>query len=99
MYEIDIDNTIAQQPFAGLMVEQLVRNPQMEILSVSLSQGAVVPRHSSPRNVHLVVLEGEIDFFIKNQVVTLGVQQHFSFSKETDHWVRARENSKFLIIR
>jgi len=99
MYEIDIDNTIAQQPFAGLKIEQLVKNAHMEILSVSLAKGAVFPRHSSPRDVHLVVLEGEIDFFIKNQIVNLGTQQHFSFSKETDHWVQALENSKFLIIR
>ncbi len=99
MYEIDIDNTIAQQPYDDLQIERLVENDNMEILSVSLSKGAVFPPHTSPRDVHLVLLEGEIDFHIGKQVVNLTQQQHFSFSKEVEHWLRAIEDSKFLIIR
>lgn len=99
MYEIDIDNTIAQQPYDDLQIERLVENDNMEIQSVSLSKGAVFPPHTSPRDVHLVLLEGEIDFHIGKQVVNLTQQQHFSFSKEVEHWLRAIEDSKFLIIR
>ncbi|WP_418499394.1 cupin domain-containing protein [Flagellimonas sp.] len=99
MYMIGIDNTIAQQPFDDLQVEQLVNNPSMEILSVSLAKGALFPKHSSPKDVHLFVLEGSIDFFIENQMINLTTQQHFSFSKNVEHWVMANEDTKFLIIR
>lgn len=99
MYMIDIDNTIAQQPFDDLQIEQLVKNPSLEILSISLAKGAVFPKHSSPKDAHLIVLEGSIDFHIENQIVNLTEQQHFGFSKEVEHWVIAIEDSKFLIIR
>ncbi len=99
MYMIDIDNTIAQQPYDGLQVEQLVKNETMEILSISLAKDAIFPSHTSPKDAHLVVLEGSIEFHIENQIVNLGSQQHFSFSKKVEHWVRALTNAKFLIIR
>lgn len=96
---IDIDNTIAQQPFNGLQIEKLVKNESMEILSISLAGDAIFPKHTSPKDAHLVVLEGCIDFHIENQIVNLKAQQHFSFSKEVEHWVRALSDAKFLIIR
>ena len=96
---IDIDNTIAQQPFNGLQIEKLVKNESMEILSISLARDAIFPKHTSPKDAHLVVLEGCIDFHIENQIVNLKAQQHFSFSKEVEHWVRALSDAKFLIIR
>lgn len=96
---IGIDNTIAHQSFDDLQVEQLVNNPSMEILSVSLAKGALFPKHSSPKDVHLFVLEGSIDFFIENQMINLTTQQHFSFSKNVEHWVIANEDAKFLIVR
>ena len=99
MYMIDIDNTIAQQPFDDLQIEQLVKNPSLEILSISLAKNAVFPKHSSPKDVHLIVLEGSINFYIENQTINLTAQQHFGFSKEVEHWVRAKEDAKFLIIR
>lgn len=99
MYMIDIDNTIAQQPFDGLQVEQLVKNPALEILSISLAKNAVFPNHTSPKDAHLIVLEGSINFHIENQIVNLTAQQHFGFSKEVEHWVTAKEDTKFLIIR
>ena len=99
MYMIDIDNTIAQQPYDGLQVEHLVKNETMEILSISLAKDAIFPSHTSPKDAHLVVLEGSIEFHIENQSVTLLPQQHFGFSKEVEHWVRALADTKFLIIR
>lgn len=99
MYKIDIDNTIAQQPFDGLQIEKLVKNTSLEILSISLAKNAIFPKHTSPKDAHLIVLEGSIDFYIENQYVTLTAQQHFGFSKEVEHWVRAKKNAKFLIIR
>ncbi len=99
MYMIDIDNTIAQQPFDDLQIEQLVKNPNLEILSISLAKNAVFPEHTSPKDAHLIVLEGSIDFHIENQTVNLTAQQHFGFSKEVEHWVKANKDAKFLIIR
>ena len=99
MYMIDIDNTIAQQPYDGLQVEHLVKNETMEILSISLAKDAIFPSHTSPKDAHLVVLEGSIEFHIENQSVTLLPQQHFGFSKEVEHWLRALADTKFLIIR
>lgn len=99
MYVIAIDNTIAQQPFEDLQVEQLTKTSSLEILSISLAKNAIFPKHSSPKDVHLVVLEGSIDFHIENQIITLTAQQHFGFSKETEHLVMANEDTKFLVIR
>lgn len=99
MYEIDIDNTMVQQAFDRLQIETLVNTPAMEILRVSLAGGAIFPPHGAPRDLHLVVLEGEIEFHIRNQTIQLTAQQHFSFSKEVEHWVQAVKNAKFLIIR
>nr|WP_297789652.1 cupin domain-containing protein [uncultured Allomuricauda sp.] len=96
---IDIDNTIEQQPFDGLQVEQLVKNDTLEILSISLAKNSIFPKHTSPKDAHLIVLEGSIDFYIENQSVNLRAQQHFSFSKEVEHWVSAKKDAKFLIIR
>ncbi|MEY8780420.1 cupin domain-containing protein [Allomuricauda sp. XS_ASV26] len=96
---IDIDNTIAQQPFNDLQIEQLVKNNTLEILSISLAKNAMFPKHVSPKDAHLIVLEGNINFHIQNQTVNLKEQQHFSFSKEVEHWVLAKEDAKFLIIR
>tara|TARA_R110002020_G_scaffold135568_2_gene302751 strand:- start:7166 stop:7465 length:300 start_codon:yes stop_codon:yes gene_type:complete len=99
MYVIDIDNTIAEQPFEDLKVAQLAKTPSLEILSISLAKNAVFPKHSSPKDVHLVVLEGSMYFHIENQIITLTAKQHLRFSKETEHWVMATEDTKFLIIR
>ncbi len=99
MYMIDIDNTIAQQAFDGLQIEQLVKNTSLEILSISLAKNAIFPRHTSPKDAHLIVLEGVIDFYIENQNIVLREQQHFSFSKDVEHWVKALKDTKFLIIR
>ncbi|GLU45210.1 hypothetical protein Musp01_28340 [Muricauda sp. NBRC 101325] len=74
MYMIDIDNTIAQQPFNGLQIEQLVKNTSLEILSISLAKNAIFPKHTSPKDAHLIVLEGSIDFYIENQSINLMAQ-------------------------
>lgn len=94
-----IDSTIAAQPFDQLTVNKLVKTDVLEILSISLEKGAVFPEHTSPTDAQLVVLEGDIFFHINEETFHLKEQQHFSFPKETTHWVKANENSKFLIIR
>ncbi|MBS9463664.1 hypothetical protein LV716_00425 [Flagellimonas sp. HMM57] len=99
MENIEIENTIAIQAFEGLQVKQLVKNDSLEILSISLAKGAVFPPHESPKDAHLIVLEGHIAFYIGKDAVVLKNQQKTSFPKQTEHWVEAFQDSKFLIIR
>lgn len=94
-----INDTILSQPFDKLQVQKLVKEENFEILGISLEKEAVFPEHTSPTDAHLVVLEGDIDFHINQQSYTLRTHQHFNFPREEKHWVKAHENSKFLIIR
>ncbi|MBT8184841.1 MAG: hypothetical protein KJN76_08360, partial [Eudoraea sp.] len=82
-----------------LQVKTLVSTAQLQVLCISLERRAIFPEHTSPRNAELIVLEGEITFFINEKQFNLTKHQHFSFPKEVSHWVEAIENSKFLIIR
>ena len=94
-----IDNTIASQAFDKLQVQKLTKTENLEILSISLEKDAVFPEHTSPTDAQLVLLEGDIIFYINGENFEIKKQQHFSFPKEVKHWVKAIENSKFLIIR
>jgi len=95
----DISDEIKIQEYNKLQVKKLVNKASLEILSISLEKDAIFPEHTSPRDVELVVLEGAIEFYINGTTYHLNAQQHFNFPKETTHWVRAKTNSKFLIIR
>ncbi|MGB5701058.1 cupin domain-containing protein [Muriicola sp.] len=94
-----ISDEIKTQQFQNLQVKKLVQKPSLEILSIALEKDALFPEHTSPRDAELVVLEGAIEFHINGTIYALKTQQHFNFPKETAHWVVAREDSKFLIIR
>ncbi|MGB5818949.1 MAG: cupin domain-containing protein [Saonia sp.] len=94
-----IDSTIRTQPFNQLNVQKLVKNDALEILSISLERDAIFPEHTSPKDAELIVLEGDLVFHIDGKPYALKRQQHFSFPKHTVHWVEAKENSKFLIVR
>lgn len=76
-----------------------LKNDAFEILSISLEKGAVLPEHTSPRDAFLVVLEGALDFNIDGRVFSLESLEDFSFPRNAAHWVEAREDSRFLIIR
>ena len=97
MYKID--NTIKNQEYNKLQVKKLTKTDVLEILSISLEKEAIFPEHTSPTDAQLIVLEGDIFFHINEETFHLKAQQHFSFPKETAHWVKANENSKFLIVR
>lgn len=99
MYTINIDNTIATQTFDGLQVKQLVKNPKFEVLSISLEKNNTFPPHESHEDAHLIVLRGNIIFYIENNPIHLIEHQQFSFPKHTRHWVEALEDSKFIIVR
>lgn len=96
---LKIIDDIKNHPFDQLNVLKLVKDNKLEILVVSLEKDALFPEHTSPTDAHLIVLEGDIHFHIKKKVFQLKRQEYFSFPKEEKHWVKANENSKFLIIR
>lgn len=93
------NNLLAEQAFKQLQVKQIIKSPSYEVLSVSLEAGSLFPEHVSPKNSHLMVLEGEIHFIIDNRTFHLTPQQIFDFPANTKHFVKALTNSKFLIIR
>lgn len=97
MYQID--NRIGEQAFSKLQVLKIIDADAFNVLSISLEKDAIFPDHTSPTNAHLIVLEGEILFYINDTSFQLKKQQHFNFPKNTKHWVKATTNSKFLIIR
>lgn len=97
MYKVD--DTILTQPYDELQVQKLLQTDALEILSISLRKNAIFPEHASPNDAHLIVLEGAIVFHINEETFHLKKHQHFSFPKEIGHWVKAQEDSKFLIIR
>lgn len=94
-----VNDTIAVQAYDGLQVQKLIKSDTIEILSISLEKRAVFPEHSSPTDAQLIVLLGDIVFHINGEAFRIRTQEHFSFPKEVSHWVKANENSKFLIIR
>jgi len=97
MYKIN--NTINSIEYKGLKAGKLLDINAKEILSISLEKGTVLPKHASPTDANLLVLEGTISFFIKGIKYNLLKHQIFNFPKDEEHWVEANENSKFLIIR
>ena len=97
MYEIS--DIIKTQQYDKLKASKLVKTDALEIISISLEKDAVFPEHTSPTDAQLVVLEGDIVFYINEEKYKLTKHQHFNFPKEISHWVTANENSRFLIIR
>lgn len=97
MYQIN--DTLNLVEYKGLQAGKLLDINAKEILNISLKANTVFPKHTSPTDAHLIMLEGSISFFINNKVHKLLKHQIFNFPKNTDHWVEAIENSKFIIIR
>ena len=94
-----IKNTINETTFNGLNARKILDINAQEILQISLEKGALFPKHTSPRDAHLIMLEGDIAFFINGKEYQLTKYQIFHFPKNDEHWVEANQNSKFLIIR
>lgn len=93
------NNEIIDQNYDNLQVQIIVETPKYDILSISLEKDAIFPEHSSPTDAQLIVLEGDITFHIVGEPYHLKKHQRFDFPKRIEHWVKANENSKFLIIR
>lgn len=97
MYKIN--NQVIEQEYKKLQVQVLTKTPKYDVLSISLEKDAIFPEHSSPTDAQLIVLEGAIVFYINGESYHLIAHQHFSFPEHVEHWVKAKENSKFLIVR
>ncbi len=67
----DISNQIADQKFDNLQVQKLVKTNVLEILSISLEKGATFPKHTSPTDAQLIVLEGDIVFISTKKTTTI----------------------------
>lgn len=94
-----VKDTIRNQGFNKLEVAKLAKTDTLEVLGISLEKDTIFPEHTSPSDAQLIVLEGDIDFHIQGRTFHITEQQNFSFPKKIAHWVKANENSKFLIIR
>ena len=94
-----INDTINSVEFRALNASKLLDINAKENLHISLEANADFPKHTSPTDAHILVLEGEISFFINNSEYKLLKHQIFNFPKEEEHWVKAIQNSIFLIIR
>lgn len=97
MYQIS--DQINEQEYDQLQIRKLHKTDAFEVLSISLEKGSVFPEHTSPRDVLLIVLNGEIDFHINGESFIIREKQHFNFGANTPHWVMANKDSMFLIIR
>ncbi|WP_372944821.1 cupin domain-containing protein [Muriicola sp.] len=85
--------------YQGLKIDKMVSSASWEILGIALEAGKVFPEHISPRDAHLIMLEGSIDFSIEGNTFRIQEQEYFNFPKKTKHIVRALKNSKFIIVR
>jgi quercetin dioxygenase-like cupin family protein len=85
--------------YKSLQIRKLVESDALEVLGISLEKGHSFPEHTSPRDAHLLVLEGRILFHIQGNTYELQSLEHFHFPGLTAHFVNALEDSKFIIIR
>lgn len=94
-----IDNTIAQEIIKGLEVTKLKNTFGAECIFIRMEKGSEFPKHVSPKDANLLMLEGSISFYINQKEYLLKANQWFRFPKEESHHILAEQNSKFLIIR
>lgn len=94
-----VENSITKLDYNSLKVEKLASKDGCETLLIALEKGHWFPEHTSPRDVLLVVLEGDIQFYINNTNYQLQEHQTFTFPANEKHKVFGNQNSKFLIIR
>ncbi|WP_411029899.1 cupin domain-containing protein [Spongiimicrobium sp. 3-5] len=97
MYQIS--ETINDLSYTKLQVKKLFHNGQAEVLCISLEEGNEFPEHTSPRDALLVMLDGAVSFHINDTEFVLQKNQTFDFPANEPHWVKARADAKFLIVR
>lgn len=98
-FEYEVRSEISEEISQPFQLLNLATSEEQQILCVNMQKQAIFPEHTSPRDATLIVLEGKITFHIDEKQFHLSKHRHFRFPKEVAHWVKADENSKFLIIR
>ncbi len=96
---LQINDTINLTSINGVTAKKILDINANEILLINMEKDAIFDKHSSKTNATLLILEGCISFFIDNSEFKLSENQIFNFPKNKEHWVEARENTRFLIIR
>ena len=97
MYKVD--NRINELEFNDLHIEKLGKAGDAEVMIVFIEKGTTFSKHTSPKDAHLILLDGDIIFHLENESYDIGKNQHFRFEKDVLHWVEAKEDSKILIVR
>ena len=92
-------DTVNTSEYKGVKSSKLSKSENIEVLHISMEKESVLKKHISPKDTLLIVLEGIIVFHIKNGSYILKKHQLFNFEKNEEHWVEAKENSNFIIIR
>ncbi len=92
-------NTIIKAEVSGLHASQLFKSETTETLLITLEKNKLFPKHTSPKETLLVVLEGSINFHIQHKMIALDQHEVYTFHADIEHHVTANKNSKFLIIR
>ena len=94
-----IDTTVSSTIYKGLTINKLFNHQFAEVLLICLEKNGLFPKHDSPRNAMLQMLEGEITVHINQKTFVVKNQESFRFPAKEVHSVTAQQNSKFLIIR
>jgi quercetin dioxygenase-like cupin family protein len=94
-----INKQIATQETKALEILRIFKNSAFEVRTIAMEQGAIFPEHTSPTEALLIMLEGAIVFHIKGKAYSIQRQESFHFPANITHWVEARADSKFILIR
>ena len=96
---LQIQDWIRETTYEGLTVQKIFKTENAETLLITLEKDHNFPEHVSPRDALLVMLEGSIKFNIQKKEYSINWQDSFTFPANEPHYVKAMEDSKFLIIR
>ncbi|MCB0472518.1 MAG: hypothetical protein KDC56_05615 [Flavobacteriaceae bacterium] len=92
-------DTIIKTAIKGLNVVKIFKSESTETLLISLEKEHLLATHVSPKKTLLVLLEGNIDFYLEKKLINIVKYQTYTFDRNIEHYVKANEDSKFLIIR
>ncbi len=96
---LQIHDWIRKTTYNGLTVQKIFKTENTETLLITLEKDHIFPEHVSPGDALLVMLEGSIKFNIQKKEYSINWQDSFTFPANEPHYVKAMEDSKFLIIR
>lgn len=94
-----MSNAIIDLAFDKIKTNKFFKNNDFECIVISIEKNETLKKHTSPKPVCLIMLEGAVDFMILGETHHLTVNQTFEFDKDVEHEVLATENAKFVLIR